>query len=75
MVFARPGTRVANLAPAAMPDNFFWFIAQLRHLRYEEYRCAQQVDQPGREPKDCDLLMPPAELGTLLRRLMGEILG
>ena len=75
MVFARPGTRVVNLAPAAMPDNFFWFIAQLRGLRYEEYRCAQRIDQAGSEAKDCDLLMPPAALDRLLRRLMGEILG
>ncbi len=75
MVFARPGTLVINLAPAAMPDNFFWFIAQLRGLQYEEYRCAQSIDQPGRDAKDCDLLMSPSDLDRMLRRIMGEILG
>jgi hypothetical protein len=75
MVFARPGTRVVNLAPAAMPDNFFWFIAQLRGLRYEEYRCAQWTGQPDREAKDCDLLISPNELAVLLRRVRDDILG
>ena len=75
MVFARPRTRVVNLAPAAMPDNFFWFIAQLRGLRYEEFRCAQWDGQPDREHKDCDLVMSPAELGRLLRGIRDEILG
>lgn len=75
MVFARPQTRVVNLVPAAMPDNFFWFIAQLRGLRYEEVRCAQQIGQPGREAMNGDLMMSPAELGQLLRRIMDDILG
>ena len=67
-VFARPGTRVVNLVPATMADNRTWFIAQLRGLHYEDYRCVQAAG-------DGDLLMSPDELDRLLRRIMGEILG
>jgi len=47
MIYARPGARVTLLAPAGMPDTFFWFIAQLRGLAYREIRCRQEGREEG----------------------------
>ena len=41
LIYASPGCSAAVFAPASMPDTFFWFIANLRGLRYREIRCAQ----------------------------------
>jgi len=41
IAFAPRGARVMNIAPAGMPDTFFWFIAGLRGHTYAELRCAQ----------------------------------
>ena len=41
LIYARAGSRAAVFAPAAMPDTFFWFIANLCGLRYREIRCPQ----------------------------------
>ena len=41
LIYARDGARATLFAPAAMPDTFFWFIANLRGLHYREIRCAQ----------------------------------
>ena len=47
IAFARPGSEVLMLAPAAMPDTFFWFIAELCNLRYREMRCKQTLPKLG----------------------------
>ena len=41
LIYARAGCSAAVFAPASMPDTFFWFIANLCGLRYQEIRCAQ----------------------------------
>ncbi len=41
LIYAREGARATLFAPAAMPDTFFWFIANLCGLHYREVRCAQ----------------------------------
>lgn len=40
-VFMAPGGRVDLFVPASMPDNFFWFISQIRKHDYAEYRCRE----------------------------------
>ncbi len=47
LIYAREGTRAALFAPAAMPDTFFWFIANLQGLHYREIRCAQSGPGEG----------------------------
>ncbi len=47
LIYAGEGTRAALFAPAAMPDTFFWFIANLRGLHYREIRCAQNGPGDG----------------------------
>ena len=39
LAFAQPGTDVSILAPANMPDTFFWFLSNHRQLRLTEIRC------------------------------------
>ncbi len=41
LIYARPPCRATLFAPAAMPDTFFWFIANLCGVSYREIRCAQ----------------------------------
>jgi capsular polysaccharide biosynthesis protein len=64
--FAPAGARLINLAPAGMPDTFFWFIASPRGLSYEEVRCAQSGLPRGPTLWDTDLL-PPQDLAAILR--------
>ncbi|MDQ2102078.1 glycosyltransferase family 61 protein [Azospirillum isscasi] len=59
IAFAPPGARVVNLAPAGMPDTFFWFIATLRGLDYTEVRCVQDGPVRGVMPWDTDLILSP----------------
>jgi capsular polysaccharide biosynthesis protein len=58
IVFAWPSTEVIALAPATMPDTFFWFIAGLRGLRYREIRCPLYGPVRGVAPWDRDLVFP-----------------
>ena len=36
--FMAPGGQVGVFVPATMPDNFFWFISQIRQHEYREFR-------------------------------------
>lgn len=65
IVFSAPGARVLNLAPAGMPDTFFWFIATLRGLEYTEVRCPQSGPVQGVMPWDTDLILSPEEQNWL----------
>ena len=47
--FMAPGGRVGLFVPASMPDNFFWFISQIRGHRYAEYRCAEIRAEEARQ--------------------------
>ncbi len=47
LIYARAGARAALFAPAAMPDTFFWFIANHRELHYREVRCLQGAPGEG----------------------------
>lgn len=60
IVFAPPGAQVVSLAPANMPDTFFWYIASLRGLRYREVRCEVAGPPTGNAEWDCDLAFPEA---------------
>jgi hypothetical protein len=55
IAFMPPGAQVVSLAPAAMSDTFYWFIAGIRGLRYTEVRCEQVSAQTGPMPWDTDL--------------------
>lgn len=46
VVFAHRGALVINLAPATMPDTFFYFLAAHRQQRYVEIR--SPLDDPAR---------------------------
>lgn len=65
IVFAAPGTRVVTLAPAGMPDTFFWFIATLRGLDYTEVRCKQTGPIQGIMPWDTELILDPVDAADL----------
>lgn len=66
IAFAAPGTPVTALAPAGMPDTFFWFIATLRGLDYTEIRCAPSGPVRGIMPWDNDLILDPADRAEIL---------
>lgn len=40
IVFSPPNAKVTTIAPASMPDTFFWFLAGLSNHVYKEVRCA-----------------------------------
>ena len=65
IVFARPGTSVVNLAPAEMPDTFFWFLSVLRGLDYTETRCPQVGPVRGNSTWDTDIVLDPALYGRV----------
>ncbi len=58
IVFARRGAQVTVLAPADLPDTFFWFIAGLRGLGYREIRCALAERHDGTADWDRELEFP-----------------
>ena len=62
IAFAPRGARITNLAPAKMPDTFFWFIAGLRNQRYEEVRCAQSGSIQGVADWDRDMILQETDL-------------
>lgn len=41
IAFCPANACILNIAPAGMPDTFFWFIAGLKGLHYFEARCRQ----------------------------------
>lgn len=47
--FMATGGQVDLFVPASMPDNFFWFISQIRHHRYTEYRCLELDKLPEQQ--------------------------
>jgi capsular polysaccharide biosynthesis protein len=55
--FAPGGARVINIAPAGMPDTFFWFIAGLKRHEYTELRCEQIGPPRGVARWDTDLVL------------------
>lgn len=65
IAFAAPGTPVTALAPASMPDTFFWFIAALRGLDYTEIRCVPAGPVRGNMPWDTDLVLDPEDAAAL----------
>ncbi len=58
IAFAPRHAQVTVLAPANMPDTFFWFIAGLRGLRYREVRCAVEGPIRGVADWDRDMVFP-----------------
>lgn len=63
IVFAPTDAEVTVLAPAEMPDTFFWFIAALRGLRHTEIRCLPEGPAEGMLPYDRTLAFPRAQAG------------
>ncbi len=55
MAFCRPGADLFALAPAAMSDTFFWFLAGLTGLAAEEIRCEQTGPVRGLAAWDRDV--------------------
>jgi capsular polysaccharide biosynthesis protein len=62
LMFAPPGIPVVNFAPAGMPDVFYWMLANLRHQRYHEIRCAQSGTRRGPADWDTDIVLPRDDL-------------
>ena len=62
IAFARPSAQVLVFAGAAMPDTFFWFIANQFGHRYREIRCRQKEGEPDAS-YDRDLLITDDEFG------------
>jgi capsular polysaccharide biosynthesis protein len=66
LAFAAAGSRVVAIAPAGMPDTFFWFIATLRGLDYTEIRCAPTGPVRGNAPWDTDVVLLPEDTHSIL---------
>lgn len=66
LAFAPRGAGVCNVAPASMPDTFFWFIAGLRGLDYRELRCEPYGPIRGVAPWDVDLELDDADIDYAL---------
>ncbi len=64
--FASPGAEVVALAPATMPDTFFWLLAGLRRLQYVDVRCELRHPWVGPNAWDAALHVPPAEQDWML---------
>jgi len=61
VVFAQPGTVVHALAPAAMPDTFFYLLCALRRIRFIDLRCAHGPPLHGGAWWDGELTLDPAD--------------
>lgn len=57
--------RVTVLAPAGMPDTFFWFMAGLKGQRYEEIRCGQAENGGSRPDADRDIFIRHHDIENL----------
>lgn len=66
IVFAPQNTRIVNIAPANMPDTFFWFIAGIKRQSYHEVRCAHSGPQTGMAEWDTDIVLEDADLDRVL---------
>ncbi len=67
IAFAPSDACIINLAPAAMPDTFFWFLAGLRRQKYTELRCLQVGPVRGTAPWDTDIVVDIKELESAFR--------
>ncbi len=65
IAFAPRFAEVVNIAPANMPDTFFWFIAGLRGQTYSELRLPQTGPVNGVAPWDTDLAITEHDLQSL----------
>jgi capsular polysaccharide biosynthesis protein len=65
VVFAPRGATVVTLAPASMPDTFFWFLAGLKGHAYLEVRCRQVGPIRGVTAWDTDLVLEPGDLDMI----------
>ncbi len=65
IAFAPRGARVTSLAPASMPDTFFWFVCGIRGLDYHEIRCQQEGPIRGVARWDTDIVMRREDLDDL----------
>lgn len=66
IAFARPDTKVTIFAPAAMSDNFYWFLTGIRGQQYQEIRCPAAPERKGLGRWDHDLAVPPQEVAAFL---------
>ncbi len=76
LIYARAGCGAAVFAPAAMPDTFFWFIANLCGHRYREIRCAQSGAGDWNRPLDLGFRsfrrVLDHEVAAVTGRMLGE---
>ncbi len=61
IAFTGRGGEVFMLAPAAMPDTFYWFIGGLGGLRTIDIRCRQVPPEIGPAPWDTALALDEAD--------------
>ena len=61
LVFAPRGAQAFVLAPANMPDTFFWFICGLRGIRMIDLRCAGAPGQQDDTGWDGEVILDPAD--------------
>jgi len=66
IAFSQPGAEVFCLAPAGMPDTFFWFISGLRGLQFTDVRCEQVPPVRGPAPWETDLLFSSEDRELIL---------
>ncbi len=61
LVFTPPGADVYMLAPANMPDTFFWFCCGYRRIRLIDVRCRNATALIGCAPWDGELTLDEAD--------------
>jgi len=61
VVFAQPGAVVHALAPAAMPDTFFYLLCALRRIRFIDVRCTHGPPLHGGAGWDGELTLDRAD--------------
>ncbi len=66
LVFAPRGTQAFVLAPANMPDTFFWFICGLRGIRMIDVRCACETAEQDDTGWDGEVCLDAADEAAIL---------
>jgi hypothetical protein len=73
LAFAPPGAEVFMLAPANMPDTFFYLIAGLRGLRLIDVRCVQAQPSTSDQPWDGALELDAQDEQIMLAHADGPL--
>jgi len=66
-LFCRPGSNILLFAPASALELFFWHIASVKKLNYNEIRCMEVGEQKGPLPWDRALKISETAIHNVMR--------